>query len=82
MELGNIFELMFPFCHVPSELPGEPETPVWGLMPRVPVTCHPSVPTNFFHFLWAFLLQPTSLRLGYTMGESKLTQTFLRVQRF
>ena len=30
MELRNIFELILPFCHVPSRLPGEPETPVWG----------------------------------------------------
>ena len=82
MELGNIFELMFPFCHVPSELPGEPETPVWGLMPQEPVTCHPAVPTNLFHFGWPFLLQPAGLRLGYIVGESKLTQAFLIVQRF
>ena len=30
MELRNIFELILPFCHVPSGLPSEPETPVWG----------------------------------------------------
>ena len=50
MELGNIFELILLFCHVPSELSGEPEIPVWGLMPRVPVICHPAVPTNLFIF--------------------------------
>ena len=71
MELGNIFELMFPFCHVPSELPGEPETPVWGLMPRVPVTCHLSVPTNLFHFLWPFLLQPRWGILWESQGSDR-----------
>ena len=30
MELRNIFELILPFFHVPSGLPGEPETPVLG----------------------------------------------------
>ena len=30
MELRNIFELILPFGHTPSELPGEPETPLWG----------------------------------------------------
>ena len=24
-------------------------------MPQVPVTCHPAVPTNLFHFWWPFL---------------------------
>ena len=82
MELRNIFKLIFPFFHVPSELPGEPETPVWGLMPQEPVTCHLAVPTNLFHFGWPFLLQPAGLRPGYIVGESKLTQAFLTVQRF
>ena len=36
-ELRNILKLIFSFCHVPSELPGEPEIPVWGLMPWVQV---------------------------------------------
>ena len=81
MELRNIFELIFPFCHVPSELPGEPEIPVWGLMPQVQVTCHLAIPTNLFHFWWLFLLQPAGLGPGYTVGESKLTQAFLRGQR-
>ena len=48
MELRNIFELILPFCHVSSELSGEPEIPVWGLMPQVPVTCHPAAPSNVF----------------------------------
>ena len=59
MEL-NIFKLILPFCHVPSGLPGEPETPVWGLMPQVPVTCNPAVFTNLFHFWWLFLLHSWS----------------------
>lgn len=29
--------------------------------------------TNLFHFGWPFLLQPAGLRLGYIVGESKLT---------
>ena len=82
MELRNFFKLTLPFCHVSSELSGEPEIPVWELKPRVPVTCHLAVPTNVFHFWWPFLLQPAGLGLGYTVGESKLTQAFLRVQRF
>ena len=82
MELRNIFELILPFCHVPSGLPGEPETPVWGLMPRVPVICHLAVPTNLLHFWWPFLFQPAGLGPGYTVGELKLTQAFLRVQMF
>ena len=53
MELRNIFELILPFCHVSSELSGEPEIPVWGLMPQVPVTCHPAAPSNVFSFLVA-----------------------------
>ena len=82
MELRNIFKLIFPFFHVPIELPGEPETPVWGLMPQEPVTRHPAVPTNLCHFGWPFVLQPAGLRPGYIVRESKLTQAFLRVQRF
>ena len=77
MELRNIFELILPFCHVPSELPGEPELSVWGLIPR-----HLIVPTNLFHFWRPFLLQPAGLRPVYIVGESKLTQAFLTVQRF
>ena len=77
MELGNIFELILLFCHVPSELSGEPEIPVWGLIPQVPVVCHPAVPTNLFHFWWPFLLQPAGLGLGYTVGESKLTKVLI-----
>ena len=82
MELRNIFELILPFCHVPSELTGKPELPAWGLIPCVPVTCHPTVTTNLFHFWWPFLIQPAGLGPGYTVGESKLTQAFLTVQTF
>ena len=77
MELGNISELILLFCHVLSELSGEPEIPVWGLMPRVPVICHLAVPTNLLHFWWPFLFQPAGLGLGYTVGESKLTKVLI-----
>ena len=63
-------------------LPGEPEVPVWGLMPRVQVRCYLEVPTKLFRFWWPFLIQPAGLGPGYTVGESKLTQAFLTVQTF
>ena len=37
---------------------------------------------DLFHFWWPFLLQSAGLRPGYTVGESKLIQAFLRVQSF
>ena len=52
MELRNIFQLILPFCHVPSELPGEPELPVWGLIPWVPVT----LPSDSSHQPFSFLV--------------------------
>ena len=81
MELRNIFELILPFCHVPSGLVNLRHQ-CGGLMPQVPVTCHLAVPTNLFHSWWPFLLQPADLGPGYTVGESALTQAFLRAQRF
>ena len=69
VELRNIFKLILPFCHIPRELPGVPKMPVWGLMPWVPVTCHPAVPTNLFHFWWLFLLQPAGLGMEDTVGH-------------
>ena len=79
MELRNIFELILPFCHVPSELPGEPETPMWGAN----ASGTSDLPSSSSHQPFSFWVALSAgLGPGYTVGESKLTQTFLTVQRF
>ena len=79
MELRNIFELILPFCHVPSGLPSEPETPVWGAN----ASGTSNLPSISSHQPFSFLVAlSASPRLGYIVGESKVTQAFLRVQRF
>ena len=82
MELRNILELILALIAWCLVLPGEPEVPVWGLMPQVQVTCHLEIPTKLFRFWWPFLIQPAGLGPGYTVRKSKLTQAFFRVQRF
>ena len=68
MELRNIFELILPFCHVPSRLPGEPETPVWGAN----ASGTSNLPFVSSHQPFSlFVALSASATLGYTVGESR-----------